>query len=90
LPDGLIFRIHVKPSCEKYSSSVFRKIMALLRATRLDRRGVRVVTNARRDAVDASCIARRAMQLADGQSVWSRSPDAGIKSAGDDLAGDGG
>jgi hypothetical protein len=25
-----------------------------------------------------------------GEGVWSRSPDAGIKSAGNELAGDGG
>jgi hypothetical protein len=53
LPDDLIFRIRVKPLREKYFSSVFRKIMSLIRASRLDKRDVRVVTNVRRGAVDA-------------------------------------
>ena len=42
-----------------------------LTLSRLDKRGVRVVTNARRDAMDADGIARRAVPEADGQGVWS-------------------
>jgi hypothetical protein len=60
LPDGLIFRNRVKPSREKYFSSVFRKIMRMIDSSRLDARGERVVTIARRDAMDAGALARRA------------------------------
>jgi hypothetical protein len=42
-------------------------------------RGGRVVTNARRDAVDADGVARRAAFFADGEVVWSWRPDAGAK-----------
>ena len=43
-----------------------------------------------REAMDAFGFARRAEEKADGQVVWSRSPDAGIKPADDDSTGDGG
>jgi hypothetical protein len=50
--------------------------------SRLDKRGVRVVTN-----VEAGCggrdgDARRAALLADGKAVWSWRPDAGVKFRG--------
>jgi hypothetical protein len=61
LPDKWISRIPVKPSCEKYSSFVFRKFMIIVAASRLGKRGGRVVTNASRDAMDADHIVGRAM-----------------------------
>jgi len=54
-------------------------------ASRLVTRGGRVVTDARRDAMDAGGIVRRAMSNADGEDVWSWHPWAGAKFAGDDL-----
>jgi hypothetical protein len=47
------------------------------------RGALRVVTNAGRDAMDASDLTGRVMSCADGKSVWSRFPDAGIKPADD-------
>ena len=49
--------------------------------SRLTMRGERVVTIARRDAVDASGIVRRAMRAADGEVAWSWHPWAGAKLA---------
>ena len=46
--------------------------------SRLGKRGVRVVTNAGRDAVDAA-VARDERTEADGEGVWSWRPDAGAK-----------
>ena len=59
--------------------------MCMLPPSRLDQRGVRVVTNVGRDAMDADARAGRAAQSADGKVVWSWRPWAGAKSAGDDL-----
>jgi hypothetical protein len=56
---------------------------------RLDKRGVRVVTNAGWDAVDAFGDARRAALEADGQAVWSWRSEAGAKAA-ESFADDGG
>jgi hypothetical protein len=81
LPVELIFRIRVKPLARKYISSVYRKIMALIRhpvsmrgayRDRHDARGGMWWTRARRQTNDAG---------ADDKSVWSRSPDAEIKLA---------
>jgi hypothetical protein len=63
--------------------------MLVSRSSRLDTRGVRVVTNVRRDAMDADARAGRAARLADGEVVWSWRPLAGAKHASDELAGDG-
>jgi hypothetical protein len=41
------------------------------------------------DAMDVSMGKDEAID-ADGEIVWSRSPDAGVKFAGDEPAGDGG
>jgi len=60
-----------------------------LPASRLGKRGVRVVTNVGRDAVDAIGFARRTMSIADGKAVWSWHPWAGVKRASDCLARDG-
>ena len=54
----------------------------LFAPSRLGKRGVRVVTNVGRDAVDAGSVARRAAVRADGEVVWSWRPDAGAKVAG--------
>ena len=47
-------------------------------------RGVRVVTDVGRDAMDANALAGRAARLADGEVVWSWRPLAGAKSVDDD------
>jgi hypothetical protein len=39
-----------------------------------------IVTNVGRDAVDAMARDRRTALFADGEVVWSRRPDAGVKS----------
>src|ERR1700730_6261559 len=59
----------------------FRKIgkCVFSAPSRLDKRGVRVVTNAGRDAVDAVGVARRAALEADGEVAWSWRPGAGAK-----------
>jgi hypothetical protein len=57
-PDGQINYVNpkmfrfVKPSCEKHSSSVFRKIMVLSPRPASTKRGERVVTIVGRDAMD--------------------------------------
>jgi hypothetical protein len=56
--------------------------------SRLGKRGERVVTIVRRDAMDARHIIRRGMWSADGEGVWSWYPWAGAKSARP-IAGDG-
>src|SRR5579871_6215261 len=43
------------------------------------RGALRTSRYARWDAVDAAQAIRRAPEIADGEGVWSRSPDAGIK-----------
>ena len=53
-------------------------------------RGGRVVTNARRDAVDAEVSHDERHSFADGEAVWSRRPKAGVKFEGPEPAGDGG
>ena len=45
--------------------------MLMIRLSRLDTRGVRVVTNVGRDAMDADARAGRAARLADCEVVWS-------------------
>ena len=55
--------------------------MLILSASRPDERGVRVVTNVGRGAMDARCAAGRACACADGEVVWSWRPDAGVKRA---------
>ena len=55
LPDGLIFRIGVKSFTRKYFSFSEMEIGLYAKPSRLDKRDVRVVTNVRRDAMDAGC-----------------------------------
>jgi hypothetical protein len=86
---------YVKASREKYSSSVFRKYMVFsthpvaTRGAYRDRHG-----RGRRGAVDAADVQRAYAptnsSAAYGEIVRSRSPDAGIKLADDESAGDGG
>jgi hypothetical protein len=60
--------------------------------SRLGKRGVRVVTNVGRDAVDAAMSIKTSDMAADGEVVWSWRPDAGAKLAmmRKHHAGDGG
>jgi hypothetical protein len=86
---------YVKACREKYSSSVFRKFMissthpVSTRGAYRDRHG-----RGRRGAVDAAGVQRACAptnaSAAYGEIVRSRSPDAGIKLADDESAGDGG
>jgi len=57
--------------------------------SRLNKRGVRVVTNVERDAMDAAVSLDERRSFADGEVVWSRRPDAGVKLR-KFLRGDGG
>jgi hypothetical protein len=50
--------------------------------SRLGKRGVRVVTNAGRDAMDAGGVDKTSDAAADGEIVWSWRSDAGAKVAG--------
>jgi hypothetical protein len=54
--------------------------------SRLGKRGVRVVTNVGRDAMDASRVDATSGMAADGEIVWSWRSDAGAKSLGRYLA----
>ena len=67
----------------------YPKSLVDLSPSRLGKRGVRVVTNAGRDAVDAGSVARRAALEADGEVVWSWRSEAGAKAA-ESFADDGG
>jgi hypothetical protein len=89
LPYGLIFRMRVKPSREKYTSSVFPNLVVLSRYPGSARGALRVVTNAGRDAMDALAQATSAAD-ADGESVWSWPPDAEVKLREDVSRSDGG
>jgi hypothetical protein len=67
------------PDAKKY---FFPKIRSCgtIRTSRLDKRGVRVVTNVGRDAMDAEVPLTSGAE-ADGEIVWSWRRDAGVKSA---------
>jgi hypothetical protein len=67
------------------------KSVVSLRAILLHRRGVCAIVTTRRtqDAMDAGGITRRVTRLADGEVVWSRPPDAGVKLV-DEFTSDGG
>jgi hypothetical protein len=58
--------------------------------SRLDKRGVRVVTNVERDAMDAAVSLDERRPFADGEVVWSWRPDAGVKFSRIFRASDGG
>ena len=90
LPDGRIFRNPVNPRAQKYFSLSETQITCIFRPVpRSLQRRFAVVTKrgagcgGRGDARD-ECVA------ADGEGVWSWSPDAGIKPWGDEPQGDGG
>jgi hypothetical protein len=78
IPKNIAF---VQPFNQKYSSSVFRKISAMIRSSRLGKRGERVVTIVGRDAMDVGDVARRAAKRADGEGVWAWRLAAGAKLA---------
>jgi hypothetical protein len=57
----------------------FSEYYAFVALSRLEKRGERVVTIVRRDAMDVGCIVRRMMTASDGQVAWSWRPWAGAK-----------
>src|SRR5690348_1244664 len=80
LPVGLIFRNRVKPRSAKILFFRFSETYGLVVPSRLGKRGVtRRHERGVRDAMDAAASVRRMMFAADGEGVWSWSPDAGIK-----------
>jgi hypothetical protein len=72
-------------SCQDLHENIFFfsefRICRIVCTSRFDTRGVRVVTNVKRVAVDARGADRRAASFADGEVVWSWRADAGAKSA---------
>jgi hypothetical protein len=72
---------YVKPSRQKYFSSVFRKIMVDYPRPGPARGAYASSRTWAGDAMDADARNDEA-RGADGEIVWSRSPDAGIKSCG--------
>ena len=84
-----IFEIAVKPLLQKYSDFQNTQI-SLYPCRPVPQRGARaIVTNAGRDAVDADALQTTSAD-ADGEVVWSRHPDAGVRSAGSNPADEGG
>ena len=79
----------VSPNAKKIS---FRKpeIVGTFCAPRLGKRGVRVVTNARRDAMDAGGVARRAASSRTAKSCVVLAPRRWSQVGGSNSAGDGG
>jgi hypothetical protein len=73
----------------KESCFFFTEVVLLSRPVPSRPRGVRVVTNVGRDAMDTDACAGRAARSADGEVVWSWHPWAGAKPAGRRPAGDG-
>ena len=89
------YRKCVKPSREKYFSSVFRKTMIVLPrpaaagGTYRDCHG-----RGQRDAMDVEVFSAGEPRVdeetfTDGQAVWSRHPDAGVKPLRDVSRSDG-
>jgi hypothetical protein len=81
---GRLFLFGFRESC-----FFFAEVVLLSRPVPSRPRGVRVVTNVGRDAMDADACAGRAARSADGEVVWSWHPWAGAKPAGRRPAGDG-
>jgi hypothetical protein len=88
LPDGQICLRHFR-SCPVCPDPIAKRFIFLffgnwsrVTLSRLEQRGVRVVTNVGRDAMDADARAGRAARLADCEVVWSWRPWAGAKRAG--------
>ena len=79
-----------KPQPQKIFLFHFPEIRVSFSSSRLDERGVRVVTNAGRGCDGRARCRTTSGASADGQVVWSRSPDAGVKLADDESEGDGG
>jgi hypothetical protein len=76
----------VQSSLQKYSASPSPQIKSTIHAIPPIKGRFAIVTNVRRDAVDADGASDEGVLSADGEVVWSRRPDAGVKSAetGDD------
>jgi hypothetical protein len=68
------------PARENILLSFFPKLMATCICP-ASARGVRVVTNVRRDAMDAGGVGATSDMAADGEIVWSWRSDAGAKIA---------
>jgi hypothetical protein len=82
--DSSAYRVDQAPAIGFFFSDfyfLFSEFVICCISSRLTMRGGRVVTIARRDAVDAGGIVRRAMRAADGEVVWSWHPLAGAKLA---------
>jgi hypothetical protein len=78
---------YVKPAPRKYLASVFRNNVIVSAPSRSHKRGVRVVTNVERGMRWTFWPRQTSAAGTDGEGVWSRSPDAGIKFAGDEARG---
>jgi len=77
------------PKCKNILIFRNRKSVYILAPSRSDRGALAIVTDVERDAVDADAPTTNGVE-ADGETVWSRCRDAGIKLAKDDFADDGG
>src|SRR5579871_5546234 len=70
--------------CQALRAKIFRfsefLICRMVRISRLGTRGVRVVTKREAECGGREGVVRRAALFADGEIVWSRRPDAGVKS----------
>src|SRR5215475_9402741 len=94
--EKLIFvRLSTCSPCSRGSvenNSLFQKIKSgvCLRPSRPARGALRPIVTKRAAGCDGRDMRKDEAQGAYGEIVWSRSPDAGIKSAGDEPAGDGG
>ena len=88
LPDGqigirflLFIENNVKPSLEKYFTSVFRNIVIICSVSRPDKRGASADRHERGTGCDGRVGARETNGAnADGEVAWSWRPDAGVKS----------
>jgi len=69
--NGIKLFLPVQSCCEKYSASRLNQITFLLPPSRPTRGALAIVTDAGRDAVDASGASDESAQLADGEVVWS-------------------
>jgi hypothetical protein len=72
---------HVQPFLQKYSDFQKTQISLYPLLSRPTEGRIAIVTDAGRDAVDAEVPITNGID-ADGEVVWSRHPDAGVRSAG--------
>jgi len=84
LKRDLLRRINLIPPVQsrsqKYSVSCLTQIKSTFTLSRPTEGRLAIVTNAGRDAVDAAAPLTNGAE-ADGEVVWSRRPDAGVKFA---------